>query len=221
MISLYHDDCFNLLSKIKCDIVFTSPPYNRKRNDKYKNYDDTIDDYFAFLVNFIDNVQYNKYLFLNVQTNFYNKQDIYKLIGKYYNKIQQIFVWEKSNPMPAQGFNITNAYEYFLVFGDKALKSNYTYTKNILTTSVNSATTTKIHRAVMKQEVADWFIYNFTTQRDIIFDPFMGLGTTGISCLRYNRDFIGIEKNKEYYDLASERISEVATNGYRESMGNA
>jgi len=221
MISLYHDDCFNLLSKIKCDIVFTSPPYNRKRNDKYKNYDDTIDDYFAFLVNFIDNVQYNKYLFLNVQTNFYNKQDIYKLIGKYYNKIQQIFVWEKSNPMPAQGFNITNAYEYFLVFGDKALKSNYTYTKNILTTSVNSATTTKIHRAVMKQEVADWFIYNFTTQRDIVFDPFMGLGTTGISCLRYNRDFIGIEKNKEYYDLASERISEVAFNGYRASMGNA
>ena len=221
MISLYHDDCFNLLSKIKCDIVFTSPPYNRKRNDKYKNYDDTIDDYFAFLVNFIDNVQYNKYLFLNLQTNFYNKQDIYKLIGKYYNKIQQIFVWEKSNPMPAQGFNITNAYEYFLVFGDKALKSNYTYTKNILTTSVNSATTTKIHRAVMKQEVADWFIYNFTVDGDIIFDPFMGLGTTGISCLRDNRDFIGIEKNKEYYDLASKRISEVAYNDYRKSMGNA
>jgi DNA modification methylase len=207
MISLYHNDCFNLLSKIKCDIIFTSPPYNRKRNDKYKNYDDTIDDYFAFLVNFIDNVQYNKYLFLNVQTNFYNKQDIYKLIGKYYNKIQQIFVWEKSNPMPAQGFNITNAYEYFLVFGDKALKSNYTYTKNILTTSVNSATTTKIHRAVMKQEVADWFIYNFTVDGDIIFDPFMGLGTTGISCKKYNRDFIGIEKNKQYYDIAMERIN--------------
>lgn len=221
MIQLYCDDCFNYLDRIECDIVFTSPPYNRKRNDKYKNYDDIIDDYFAFLVNFIDNIQYSKYLFLNVQTNFYNKQDVYRLIGKYYNKIQQIFVWEKSNPMPAQGFNITNAYEYFLVFGDKALKSNYTYTKNILTTSVNSATTTKIHRAVMKQEVADWFIYNFTVNGDIIFDPFMGLGTTGISCIKYNRNFIGIEKNKEYYDLASKRISEVASNDYRKSMGNA
>lgn len=221
MISLYHDDCFNLLSSIKCDIVFTSPPYNRKRNDKYKNYDDTLDDYFAFLVNFIDNVQYNKYLFLNVQTNFYNRQDVYKLIGKYYNKIQQIFVWEKSNPMPAQGFNITNAYEFFLVFGNKALKSNNTYTKNILTTSVNSATTTKIHRAVMKQEVADWFIYNFTVDGDIVFDPFMGLGTSGISCIKYARDFVGIEKNKEYYDLASERISEVTVNENRKSLGNA
>lgn len=206
MISLYCDDCFNLLSKIKCDIVFTSPPYNRKRNDKYKNYDDTIDDYFAFLVNFIESAQYNKYLFLNVQTNFYNKQDVYKLIGKYYNKIQQIFIWEKSNPMPAQGYSITNAYEYFLVFGNKALKSNYTYTKNILTTSVNSSTTTKIHKAVMKQEVADWFIRNFTVDNDIVLDPFMGLGTTGISCKKYNRDFIGIEKNKQYYDIAMGRI---------------
>ena len=206
MISLYCDDCFNLLSKIKCDIVFTSPPYNRKRNDKYKNYDDTIDDYFAFLVNFIESTQYNKYLFLNVQTNFYNKQDVYKLIGKYYNKIQQIFIWEKSNPLPAQGYSITNAYEYFLVFGNKAVKSNYTYTKNILTTSVNSSTTTKIHKAVMKQEVADWFIRNFTVDNDIVLDPFMGLGTTGISCKKYNRDFIGIEKNKQYYDIAMGRI---------------
>lgn len=206
MISLYCDDCFNLLSKIKCDIVFTSPPYNRKRNDKYKNYDDTIDDYFAFLVNFIESIQYNKYLFLNVQTNFYNKQDVYKLIGKYYNKIQQIFIWEKSNPMPAQGYSITNAYEYFLVFGNKAVKSNYTYTKNILTTSVNSYTTTKIHKAVMKQEVADWFIRNFTVDNDIVLDPFMGLGTTGISCKKYNRYFIGIEKNKQYYDIAMGRI---------------
>lgn len=206
MISLYCGDCFNLLSKIKCDIIFTSPPYNRKRNDKYKNYDDTIDDYFAFLVNFIESAQYNKYLFLNIQTNFYNKQDVYKLIGKYYNKIQQIFIWEKSNPMPAQGYSITNSYEYFLVFGNKALKSNYTYTKNILTTSVNSSTTTKIHKAVMKQEVADWFIRNFTVDNDIVLDPFMGLGTTGISCKKYNRDFIGIEKNKQYYDIAMGRI---------------
>jgi DNA modification methylase len=59
----------------------------------------------------------------------------------------------------------------------------------------------------MKQEVADWFIYNFTVDGDIIFDPFMGLGTTGISCKKYNRDFIGIEKNKQYYDIAMERIN--------------
>ena len=218
---LINGNCFDYLQGIECDVVFTSPPYNRKRNDKYKNYDDTLVDYYQFITEFINNVHYSKYLFLNIQTNFYNKKDVYRIIGDYYDEIQQIFIWEKSNPMPAQGLNITNAYEFFIVLGDKSLKSNHTYTKNVITTSVNSSTTTKIHKAVMKQEVADWFIENFTKEDDIIFDPFMGLGTTGISCLRYNRNFIGIEKNKEYYDLASKRISEVASNDYRASMGNA
>ena len=54
MIELINDDCFNRLAGIKADIVFTSPPYNRKRNDKYSNYDDTIDDYYMFLVTAIE-----------------------------------------------------------------------------------------------------------------------------------------------------------------------
>lgn len=87
-----NDDCFNHISRLSCGVVFTSSSYNRKRNDKYSNYEDTLNDYFEFLVNFINNVQYNKYLFLNVRTNFYNKQDVYELIGKYYNKIQQMFM---------------------------------------------------------------------------------------------------------------------------------
>lgn len=203
---LLNDDCFKHLNEIKCDIVFTSPPYNRKRNDKYTLYDDAIYDYYSFLVHFIEYAQFKKYLFLNIQTNFYNKQDVYKLIGHYYDFIQQVFIWEKSNPMPAQGHNITNAFEYIIVFGDKPLKSNTTYTKNVITTSVNSSTTTKIHKAVMKQEVADWFIGNFTAEGDVIFDPFMGLGTTGIACKAYSRDFIGIELNPEYFNIAQERI---------------
>lgn len=205
---LLNDDCFKHLDEISCDIVFTSPPYNRKRNDKYTLYDDTIYDYYSFLVHFIEHAQFRKYLFLNIQTNFYNKKEVYKLIGNYYDFIQQVFIWEKSNPMPAQGHNITNAFEYIIVFGDKPLKSNTTYTKNIITTSVNSSTTTKIHKAVMKQEVADWFIDNFTVEGDVIFDPFMGLGTTGIACKTYNRDFIGIEVNQEYFNIAQERIGQ-------------
>lgn len=203
---LLNDDCFKHLNEIKCDIVFTSPPYNRKRNDKYLLYNDVIKNYSDFLDKFIQSVDFNKYLFLNVQTNFYNKADIYWLMGKYCNEIQQVFIWEKSNPMPAQGHNITNAFEYIIVFGDTPLKSNTTYTKNVITTSVNSSTTTKIHRAVMKQEVADWFIGNFTAEGDVIFDPFMGLGTTGIACKSYSRDFIGIELNPEYFNIAQERI---------------
>lgn len=210
-IQLYNGDCLEVMKNIpdkSIDIAFTSPPYNRKRNDKYQNYNDNVLNYFDFLVNTIELLiaKTTKYVFFNIQTTYYNKQDIYKIIGKYADLIQQIFIWEKSNPMPANGNNITNAYEYIIVFGSKPLKSNSTYTKNHITTSVNSQTTTKIHKAVMKQEVADWFIENFTKESDVIIDPFMGIGTTGISCIKFNRKFIGIELDSKYFEVAKQRI---------------
>lgn len=51
--TIYNDDCFKVLSEVEdksVDYTFTSPPYNRKRNDKYSFYDDTITDYYGFLV---------------------------------------------------------------------------------------------------------------------------------------------------------------------------
>lgn len=214
---LYRDDC---LSKLKdftdksIDITFTSPPYNRKRNDKYTNYNDTIKDYYLFLVEATDLLlaKTKRHVIINLQTNYYNRQDVYKFIGHYYNKIQNVIIWEKSNPLPANGYNITNAFEYFFILGDTAIKSNTTYTKNHITTSINNSIT-KIHKAVMKQEVADWFIEKFTKENDVVLDCFMGLGTTGLSCIKYNRDFIGIELDEEYFNIAKERIEEA--NGIR------
>ena len=113
--------------------------------------------------------------------------------------------------MPASGKNITNSYEFFIVFGDKPLKGNNTYTKNIIHTSVNS-NMPKEHKAVMKQEVSDWFIENFTEENDLVLDCFMGLGTTGKSCLKNNRNFIGIEINENYYNIAKRDIESISNN---------
>ena len=213
VIKLYNGDCLQLLQEISdksIDICFTSPPYNRKRNDKYANYNDTKENYYEFLLKVIESLRLKvkKHIFLNIQTNYYNKQDVYRLIGTYADYIQQIFIWEKSNPLPASGNSITNAFEYFIVIGEKPLKSNRTYVKNHLTTSVNSDTTTKIHKAVMKQEVSDWFIERFTNKEDIVIDPFMGLGTTGISCVKNKCDFIGIELDEQYFNIAKQRIEQ-------------
>lgn len=213
MIKLYNDDCLRIMKEMtdkSVDISFTSPPYNRKRNDKYKNYDDDIKDYYGFLCDFTDELLRitKKYVFINLQKNYYNKKDIFKYIGKYSDKIVEIIVWEKTNPMPASGFNITNAYEFFFVLSDSALKSNTTYTKNIISSSVNSNTTLKEHKAVMKQEISDYFIEKFTNVSDIVLDCFMGTGTTGVSCVKLNRSFVGIEINEEYYNTAKERIRE-------------
>lgn len=214
-IKLINGDCFEVLKQLPdkiFDVTFTSPPYNRKRNDKYANYDDTIDDYYQFLVDAINlcRAKTKRYVIFNVAANYYNREEVYRLIGHFSKDIKNIVIWEKSNPVPASGNNITSAYEFFFILSDGPVKSNVTYTKNHITTSVNSEFTTKIHKAVMKQDVADWFVEHFALRGDAILDPFMGLGTTGLSCKKYGISFTGIEKDQMYYDIASQRIKESA-----------
>jgi len=45
-----------------------------------------------------------------------------------------------------------------------------------------------------------------TNEKDLILDPFIGSGTTGVACKNLNRSFIGIEMNDKYFDIAKERI---------------
>ena len=51
------------------------------------------------------------------------------------------------------------------------------------------------------------------TEGDLILDPFMGSGTTGVACINMNRKFIGIEKERKYFDVACERIDAAARQG--------
>ena len=187
------------------DMVFTSPPYNRKRNDKYSHYVDIIDDYYGWSCSVIHELLRvsRGNIFYNIQKNYYNKIDVFKLIGTYSAEICEIIIWEKSNPMPANGYNITNAYEFILVFGTN-LKSNKTYTKNHLTTSV--AKMLKEHRAIMHPDVAKFIISNFSQEGDIILDPFAGSGTTGLVCKMLNRNFILIEKEPKYIEIINSRL---------------
>ena len=205
---IHNENCLDTMARMEnnsVDIVFTSPPYNRKRNDKYDFYEDTKADYYEFLVNVIDeSIRICKgNVYVNIMKNYYNKQDVFKLLGNYHKEIYEVFVWEKSNPLPASGLSITNAYEFIICFGS-SLKSNKTYTKNHLTTSV--AKMYKEHKAVMNDKVASFFIENFTKENDIIYDPFMGCGTTGVICKINKRNYIGSEISKEYCSISNERI---------------
>ena len=47
----------------------------------------------------------------------------------------------------------------------------------------------------------------FTRENDIVFDPFIGSGSTAIACIQLNRRFIGFEIDKSYWELAQRRIS--------------
>lgn len=203
-------DCMDILKELpdKCvDLSFTSPPYNRKRNDKYKNYNDCIDDYYDFLCNFTNELVRitRKYVIINIQSNFYNKIDVYKFFGHYAEIISQVFIWEKLNPLPANANNITNAYEYFIFLSKDAVKANTSYIKNHITTPVSNETTS-IHKAVMPLKVAEYFVKNFSEENDLILDNFSGLGTTAVACHNLKRRFICIEKDKDYFDASVERL---------------
>ena len=60
----------------------------------------------------------------------------------------------------------------------------------------------------MRKIVAD-----FTQPEDLVCDPFMGAGTTGIACIELGRKFIGIEIDPGYFDIACERIAAAYTQG--------
>lgn len=62
------------------------------------------------------------------------------------------------------------------------------------------------HPAQKALLVMSWCLQLFSKEGDTILDPFMGSGTTGVACALLNRNFIGIERDKEYYEIACERI---------------
>lgn len=62
------------------------------------------------------------------------------------------------------------------------------------------------HPAVFPKELALRHIQTWTNEGDIVLDPFMGSGTTGIAAVELGRKFIGCELNEDYFDMASARI---------------
>lgn len=54
-----------------------------------------------------------------------------------------------------------------------------------------------------------WLINRLSNESDLILDPFMGSGSTGVAALNTNRRFIGIELDKNYFNIAKDRLEEV------------
>lgn len=65
------------------------------------------------------------------------------------------------------------------------------------------------HPAVFPEKLANDHIISWSNEGDVVFDPFMGSGTTGKMAKLNNREFIGIEKVEEYFKIAQDRISAI------------
>lgn len=80
---------------------------------------------------------------------------------------------------------------------------------NIFEYLVGSTQTGKIkHPAMFPEKLAHDHIVSWSNEADVVFDPFMGSGTTGKMALLASRKFIGIEMDENYFNIAKQRISE-------------
>ena len=67
----------------------------------------------------------------------------------------------------------------------------------------------KLHPTQKPVELLEWLIKTYTNENDLVLDNCMGSGSTGVACVNTNRRFIGIEIEKEYFDIAVSRIGSV------------
>ena len=65
----------------------------------------------------------------------------------------------------------------------------------------------QLHPTQKPVELMEYLIKTYTNEGDTVLDFTMGSGTTGVACINTNRKFIGIEKDKKYFDIASERMN--------------
>lgn len=156
----------------------------------------------------------NEFLRVCKKPNIYircNKILIPKLLDFFVIKNECLFdiiCWHKTNAMPLCGSKYLTDTEYCLYF-KKDIKLNTTYetakTHYELSININDK---KIYRhpTIKPFKIISNFIKNSSNENDLVLDPFMGSGTTGVACKELRRNFIGFEINKEYYQIAKDRI---------------
>ncbi len=66
----------------------------------------------------------------------------------------------------------------------------------------------KVHPTQKPVPLLEYLIKTYTNENDTVLDFTMGSGSTGVACKNLNRNFIGIEKDKKYFELAEKRINE-------------
>ena len=62
------------------------------------------------------------------------------------------------------------------------------------------------HPAIFPEQLAHDHVISWSNENETVLDLFMGSGTTGVACKNLNRNFIGVELEKEYFEIAEERI---------------
>jgi len=83
--------------------------------------------------------------------------------------------------------------------------TDFKYPKSILEIS-NANQKNKLHPTQKPLELMKYLIKTYSNENDVVMDNCMGSNTTGLACKELNRQYIGIEKDKNYYDVSVSRV---------------
>jgi len=138
-------------------------------------------------------------------------------------------VWRKSNPMPNfRGMRLTNAHET-MIWASRAEGGKYTFNYEALKAlnegiqmrsdwvlpictgheRLKDENGDKAHPTQKPQSLLHRVLVATTNPGDVVLDPFFGTGTTGAVAKMLGREFIGIEREEKYRDVAKKRIASV------------
>lgn len=144
----------------------------------------------------------------------------YNLIGKYHETFDPLFdtfqfmVWHKTNPIPnIRKSSFLNSCELIVCLWNKGHTWNFSK-QNEMHNFIESAICMgkerikePKHPTQKPLSVLEHIIKIASNENDVVFDPFMGVGSTGNAALNLGRRFIGIELEKEYYEASIKRLS--------------
>lgn len=210
---LLNGDCLELMKGIpsgSIDLVLTDPAYgmdfqsHRRKEiyDKIKN--DTslewLDRYFAECSRILKD-DTAIYCFCS-----WHNVDIFKKAFEKYFKLKNIIVWVKNNHGSGDLKASYAPKHEFVLYGNKGRRTFYG--KRMEDVIFANKTKNENHPTEKPTDLLEQFINNSTEKNTVVFDGFMGSGSTGVACVNTNRDFIGIELDENYFNISKKRIEE-------------
>ena len=217
------------------DVVITSPPYNmnlRIRNGKYcsrqivkeistkyTEFSDNlpIEEYNEFHTNVLKELlRVSDLIFYNIQIVTGSKRSIFKMIGEFSENLKEIIVWDKGNGQPAMQQQVLNRRTELILIFEKDYPISRQFRKrgefkrgtldDLWLIKRGKKVGGENHGAIFPEELISTIIENFSKEGDIIYDPFMGTGTTAVVAKQLDRKFIGSEISQKYIEIAEERL---------------
>ena len=224
---IYNEDCLETLAKMEdnsIDLIVTSPPYNKGFYTKltenenwhsaidYDNYNDALEpkEYENWQKKIISEclrvLKPSGSLFYNHKDNLVGGGIVSPSYVYEFNVHQQI-IWDRGGS-PQQNnryFTPITEYIYWIVKDKK--KFFFDKSKSIFNSTIWRMNVDKNpHPAPFPYVMAANIISCCSKEGDIVYDPFMGSGTTALACVRLGRHYIGSEISEKYVSMANEKI---------------